>query len=110
MHFYSLYHSKNVKIGLLGSLQAVCAILTWLANAPAVRGCSALRARSDMFVALYLGNANGVVGVPGLRSMRESFAAILHSHPARLRAGLGAAHGGRSLTRRLGKTWLLLLK
>ena len=29
-------------------------------------------------------------------SMRESCAPILHSHPARLRAGLGAAHRGRA--------------
>ena len=31
-------------------------------------------------------------------SMRESCAAILHSHPARLRVGLGAAHGERWLS------------
>ena len=36
----------------------------WLANAPVVRGCSTLRARADVFVALDLGNANEMVGAP----------------------------------------------
>ena len=69
-----------------------------LANAPGVRGCSALRARADVFVALYLIHAKALVGAPGLRSMRESCTPILHSHPARLRVGLGAAHGERCLS------------
>ena len=42
-----------------------------------------------MFVVRCLSGANAVAGAPGLRSMRESCAAILHSHAARLRAGLG---------------------
>ena len=68
------------------------------ANAPGVRGCSALRARADMFVAPCLGHAKTVVGAPDLRSMRESRAAMLHSRPARLRAGWGTAQGERYLS------------
>ncbi len=62
-----------------------------LANAPGVRGCSALRARADVFVVRCLSSAKAMVGAPGLRSMRESCAPILHSHPARLLVWLGAA-------------------
>ena len=66
----------------------------WLANAPGVRGCSALRARADVFVALCLSSANTVAGEPGLCGMRESCAPILHSHPARLLAWLGISNYG----------------
>ncbi len=65
-----------------------------LANARGVRGRSTLRARADVLLARCLGHANSMVGAPGLHSMRESCAAILHSRPARLRAGLGAAPKG----------------
>ena len=65
-----------------------------LANAPDIRVCSALRARADVFVALCLSSANTIVGEPGLRSMRESSAPILHSHPARLLAWLGISNSG----------------
>ena len=34
----------------------------WLANAPGVRGCSTLRARADVFLALCPSHANAVVG------------------------------------------------
>ena len=70
---------------------------SWLANAPGVRGCSALRARADVLAVRSFSSANAVVGAPNLRSMRESCAPILHSHPARLRAGLGGAHGGSKI-------------
>ena len=52
-----------------------------------------------MFVALCPGHANARVGAPDFCSMRESCAPILHSHPARLLAWLGVAHGRRNTLR-----------
>ena len=86
--------SRGHRIRLIGGLHTFFyshkagATLAWLANAPGVRGCSALRARADVFLARRPSSVNAGVGLPGLRSMRESCAAIFHSHPARLLSGL----------------------
>ena len=45
---------------------AASATRTRLANAPGVRGCSALRARADVFVVRYLRSANAMVAAPGV--------------------------------------------
>ena len=52
-----------------------------------VRGCSALRARADVFVALCFGNANGVAGVP--RVVARANPALRSSTATRHACGLG---------------------
>ena len=79
------------------STRGTGATLLSLANAPGVRGCSALRARADVLLARSLSHAKVLVGAPCVVACANP-ALRSYSHPARLRVGLGAAHGERWLS------------
>ena len=63
---FLVFDVKSCPASPLWRLGVADAIQTWLANAPGVRGGSTLRARADVFAALYFGNAKEIVGAPGV--------------------------------------------